>query len=261
MDLGIAGRSALVVGASTGIGFESARLLAREGVAVTIAARHDDSLAEAAATISDSSDATVDTLQLDATTAEAASVLAAHFGDRPLDIVVVAVGGSIRGPVESFDDDQWRENYDLNVLAPVRVVRTLLPNLLASEHGTVVILGAAASKMPYPNQGVSNVHKAGVLALVKTLAAELAPKGVRVNAVCPGRTKTRLWLNRADQMAKDQGTTPEAVIEEFSEEIPLRRFAEPHEIAGAVAFLASDRAAYITGQSLSVDGGIGKGLL
>ena len=161
MDLGLAGRSALVVGASTGIGFESARLLAREGVAVTIAARHDDSLAEAAATIAESSDSAVATLQIDATTEQAATVLAGHFGDQPLDILVVAVGGSIRGQVESFDDDQWRANYDLNVLAPVRVVRTLLPNLLSSEHGTVVILGAAASKMPYPNQGVSNVHKAG----------------------------------------------------------------------------------------------------
>ena len=115
--------------------------------------------------------------------------------------------------------------------------------------------------MPYVNQVVSNVHKAGLLALVKTLSHELAPKGIRVNAISPGRTLTRLWLDRADRLAAEQGTTPGEVIEEFAAEIPLGRFAEPDEIAQAVVFVASDRASYITGQSISADGGIGRGLL
>ena len=124
-----------------------------------------------------------------------------------------------------------------------------------------MLLGAAGAKMPYMNQVVSNVHKAGLLALVKTLSHELADKGIRVNAISPGRTLTRLWLDRADRLAAERGTTSGEVIEEFASEVPLRRFAEPEEIANAVVFVASDRASYMTGQSISVDGGIGRGLL
>ena len=115
--------------------------------------------------------------------------------------------------------------------------------------------------MPYKNQVVSNVHKAGTLALVKTLALELADDGIRVNAVAPGRTKTRLWLDRAATMAADRGCTPEQILEEFSQEIPIGRFAEPEEIASVAAFVVSERASYMTGQNISVDGGIGRGLL
>ncbi|MCY4422195.1 MAG: SDR family oxidoreductase, partial [Acidimicrobiaceae bacterium] len=131
----------------------------------------------------------------------------------------------------------------------------------AGRSPAIVLLGAAGAKMPYVNQVVSNVHKAGLLALVKTLSHELASKGIRVNAISPGRTLTRLWLDRAERMAAEQGTTPGEIIEEFAAEVPLGRFAEPDEIAQAVVFVASDRAGYITGQSISVDGGIGRGLL
>ena len=170
------------------------------------------------------------------------------------------MGGSIRGEFDTHPDENWRDNYDMNVLGPVHVVRALLPILRDGIDSSIVILGAAASKMPYKNQVVSNVHKAGLLALVKTLALELAPD-IRVNLVCPGRTLTRLWLDRADQMAADSGTTPEAVLAEFSEEIPLGRMADPAEIASAVVFVASPRTSYMTGQNVTVDGGIGRGLL
>ena len=170
------------------------------------------------------------------------------------------MGGSIRGEFETHPDENWRDNYDMNVLGPVRVVRALLPALRRGVEPSIVILGAAGSKMPYKNQVVSNVHKAGLLALVKTLALELAPD-IRVNLVCPGRTLTRLWLNRADQLAADNGTTAQEVLDEFSEEIPLGRMAQPAEIAATVVFVASPRASYMTGQNVTVDGGIGRGLL
>jgi len=259
MDLGISGRRAFVLGASTGIGYAIAKQLFDAGASVTIASRHQDSLIQAADRLSDVVE--VETLAVDATDPNAPETLAAHFGDDPLDILVVAVGGSIRSPFDDLADDDWEANYSLNVLGPVRAVRALLPNIRRSTAGSILLLGAAASKMPYKNQVVSNVHKAGTLALVKTLALELADDGIRVNAVAPGRTKTRLWLDRAANMAADRGCTPEEILEEFSEEIPIGRFAEPDEIAAVAAFVVSERASYMTGQNISVDGGIGRGLL
>ena len=259
MDLGISGRTAFVLGASTGIGYAIAQQLLEAGATVTIASRHDDSLAEAAERLSEFGD--VSTLKVDATEQIAAATLSSYFGETTLDILVVAIGGSIRSLFDDLDDADWEANYALNLLGPVRAVRSLVPNLRQSDAGSILLLGAAASKMPYKNQVVSNVHKAGTLALVKTLALELADDGIRVNAVAPGRTKTRLWLDRAAAMAEDRGCSPDEILEEFSEEIPIGRFAEPHEIASVAAFVVSERASYMTGQNISVDGGIGRGLL
>lgn len=258
MDLQLAGREALVVGGSAGIGLATARLLAAEGASVTIASRDAARLQEAAASIG----AGAAWFPVDITADDAEARLTAHYGGgKGLDILVVTVGGSIRGRFDSFGDDAWHDNYNMNVIGPVRTVRALLPSIERGRSPAIVLLGAAGAKMPYVNQVVSNVHKAGLLALVKTLSHELAPKSIRVNAVSPGRTLTRLWLDRAERMAAEQGTTPDEVIEEFAAEVPLGRFAEPDEIAQAVVFVASDRASYITGQSISVDGGIGRGLL
>ena len=261
MDLGLAGRETLVVGGSAGIGLATARLLAAEGASVTIAARDADRLQEVAASIGRSEQSEVLWFTVDVTDDDAETQLTSRYAGRGIDVLIVTVGGSIRGRFDSFGDDAWHDNYNMNVLGPVRAVRALLPSLEAGRSPVIVLLGAAGAKMPYVNQVVSNVHKAGLLALVKTLSHELAGKGIRVNAISPGRTLTRLWLDRAERLAAEQGTTPAAVIEEFATEIPLGRFAEPDEIAQAVVFLASDRASYITGQSISVDGGIGRGLL
>ncbi len=261
MDLGLAGRRALVVGGSAGIGLASARLLASEGAVVTIAARDPDRLRQAAQAIAEAAGTEVEQFPIDVTADDAENRLARRYEGRGLDVLIVAVGSSIRGAFDSFGDRDWRDNYDLNVVGPVRAVRALLPSLEAGRSPAIVLLGAAGAKMPYANQVVSNVHKAGLLALVKTLSHELAGRGIRVNAISPGRTRTRLWLDRAQRMAAERGRTPEAVLEEFAAEIPLGRFAEPDEIAQAVVFAASDRASYLTGQSISVDGGIGRGLL
>ena len=263
MDLGLAGREALVVGGSAGIGLATARLLAAEGASVTIASRDAARLQEAAASIGQTAQpAEVAWFPVDVTADDAEARLTAPYGDgKGLDILIVTVGGSIRGRFDSFGDDAWHDNYNMNVIGPVRTVRALLPSLERGRSPAIVLLGAAGAKMPYVNQVVSNVHKAGLLALVKTLSHELAPKGIRVNAISPGRTLTRLWLDRAEKLAAEQGTTPGEVIDEFAAEIPLGRFAEPDEIAQAVVFVASERASFITGQSISVDGGIGRGLL
>ena len=257
MDLRIKDDRALVVGASDGIGRATAQALAAEGARVTIVSRSAADLAETAAALA------VDHLAADATDAASVEALRAAWDGRHdrLDILVVAVGGSHRSPFEKLTDADWQANWEFNILATVRVVRAFLPALRRGRAARVVLFGAAAARMPYAEQIVSNVHKAGHLALVKTLAAELLPDGIRVNAVAPGRTVTRLWRRRAEGIAQQEGTTPDAVLARFVQDIPLGRFGTAEEIADVAAFLASPRSGYVVGQSVAVDGGIGRGLL
>ncbi|WP_237214595.1 SDR family oxidoreductase [Falsiroseomonas oryziterrae] len=257
MDLRIKGDLALVVGASDGIGAATAKLLAEEGARVTVVSRNAADLAEAAAAIG--------ARAIAADITDPAAVEALHRAwsaqDDRLDILVVAVGGSHRSAFEHLTDEDWRANWEFNILSTVRVVRAFLPQLRKAPGARVVLFGAASSRMPYPEQIVSNVHKAGHLALVKTLSAELIGEGIRVNAVLPGRTVTRLWRRRAEAMAQQEGTTPEAVLARFAKDIPLGRFGTAEEVADLAGFLASPRSAYIVGQSIAADGGIARGLL
>lgn len=263
MDLGFAGRRVLVVGASAGIGFASAQLLAAEGAEVTIASRDPAGIAAAADRIATATGRRPATAVADITQEGAAEALLGEVAARwgALDALVDAVGGSIRSGFEALTDADWIGNYTFNVLSAVRVVRAALPLLRRGAAPSVVLLGAAASRMPYPNQIVSNVHKAGLLGLVKTLAGEYAAEGIRVNCVAPGRTLTRLWQQRAEKLAAERGVPFDQVIEEFAHEIPLGRFGTAEEVATMVAWLSSPRAAYVTGQTVNVDGGIARGLL
>jgi 3-oxoacyl-[acyl-carrier protein] reductase len=264
VDLGIAGETALVVGASEGIGYECARGLLAEGARVLIVSRDPERIAAAARRLGEATGSIPLGFAADVTRADEVARLGEWLArEAPaLDILVSAVGASRRALFEELDDAAWLANYELNVLSAVRAIRVALEPLKSSPRGgRIVLLGAAGARMPYPDQVVSNVHKAGLLALVKTLGAELQRYNIRVNAVSPGRTLTRLWRARAAELAAQRGVSPEEIIREFSEEIPLKRFGRPEEIAAMVVFLASHQASYVNCQSILVDGGIAKGLL
>ena len=263
MDLGYRGRRIVVVGASEGIGHAAAAQMVGEGGDVVLVSRSENKLAAAADAISRSHGVKPGIFVCDVTQSGAGDELARLVETRwgALDVLVSAVGGSVRSEFAALDDEAWLSNYNFNVLSTVRAVRALLPFLKKGNAPAIVTLGGAAAKMPYANQVASNVHKAGLIGLTKTLAAEFARTGIRVNSVAPGRTLTSLWTTRADTLAAEQNSTPEAVLAHFAYEIPLGRFAEADEIAVGVVWLASPRASYITGQTLNVDGGIARGLL
>jgi 3-oxoacyl-[acyl-carrier protein] reductase len=263
MDLGINGETALVVGASEGIGYECARGLLEEGAEVLICSRNADKLKQAAQTLEQAGGRKVRWFAADITRADEVEKLKAWLEKEAprLDILVSAVGGSQRALFEELDDAAWIANYEFNILGTVRVIRGALEPLKKSRAGRIVILGAAGPRMPYPHQVVSNVHKAGLIALTKTLGVEFQPYNIRVNSVSPGRTLTSLWSRRIEQLSKERGVAPQKIIEEFTHEIPMGRFAKPEEIAPMVVFLASHKTGYVTCQSILVDGGIARGLL
>jgi len=263
MDLGIRGETALVVGASEGIGYESAKALLEEGADLLICSRNPENLKQAASRLEQSTGRAVRWFAADVTRAADVVALKGWLAQQvvKLDILVSAVGGSQRALFEELDDDAWYANYEFNIMGAVRVIRASLDMLKKSAGGRIVILGAAGPRMPYPHQLVSNVHKAGLIALVKTLGVEFQPHNIRVNSVSPGRTMTGLWTRRIEALSQERGVPAAEIVHEFTEEIPMGRFANPDEIAPMVVFLASHKTSYVTCQSILVDGGIARGLI
>ena len=267
MDLGLAGREALVLGGSSGIGQATAGLLLREGARVTIASRSAAKLEAAAAALRAACDRAPETVACDQSDPAAVDALAARWDGRPLHALVCAAGGSHRSEFAGLTDDDWLRNYELNVLGTVRAVRALLPALRrgaargeAGGTARVVLLAAVSGRQPTLHQVVSNTHKAGLMALAKTLALELAPDGIGVNSVSPGRALTPLWTERAARMARDEGITEQAVLARVAADIPMGRLGTSEEVAAVVAFLCAPVASYVTGQAVAVDGGLQRGV-
>ena len=262
MDMGLVNKKAVVVGASEGIGFATAMGLAHEGVEVFIISRSMEKLQLAAEKIRSETGTVVHAKDCDITQASDIDKLREWLAMKTdyIDILITAVGGSVKRAFEDLTDEDWLANYEFNILGNVRLVRSTLPLIRKSDAGTIVIVSAAGGKQPYPNQGVSNVHKAGVFGLTKTLASELVGENIRVNSVAPGRTITSLWTNRFVLMANERGVSPSEVQEELAQEIPIGRFGKAEEIANVIIFMASDKSSYMVGQSVSVDGGMTRGL-
>jgi 3-oxoacyl-[acyl-carrier protein] reductase len=251
MDLRLEGQRVLVAGASRGIGRATALLLAEEGAHLRLLARDSEALARVATEVA-ARGAEVQWAAADLTQPEQAGSVLRHLCEGGLDAVVHVAGGGVRSRFAEATDEVWLRALELNLLAAVRVVRTVLP--FVRDGGRLVLVGAASGKRPHPGQAPSNAAKAALANLTASLAEELAPRLV-VNCVAPGRILTERRLRRLEEEASWRGLPLEEVVREDAAEIPLGRHGRPEEVAAVVVFFASPRAGYLTGQTIIVDGG------
>ena len=247
MDLGLSGRTAIVCGASEGMGLAIAESLAAEGVNVAMFARRRELLereAEGIGALAVRGDVTnpADLKRLVDRT------LAAFGG---IDIVVNNSGGPPRTPAVGLTDDQVESTVELLLLSAVRLTQLCLPQLERSGHGRIVNIESSSVREPIENLALSNAVRPGVVGWAKTLAREVGPKKITVNTIAPGRIET-------DRLAEAFHGRPR---NDALEAIPLRRFGQPREVAHVVCFLASDAASYVTGTVIAVDGGLTRSLL
>jgi len=263
MELGLKGRVAIVAAASSGLGRAVATELAREGARVAICARSTEALQKAAEGIRAETGAEVIHESLDVRDATAVARFVAaveqHYGK--VEICVTNSGGP---PSKLFADTQpedWRSAVDLLLMSAVFFARETLPRMKKGGWGRFITITSYTVKQPVDGLLLSNSIRAAVTGLARTLANEYAAYGITVNNVCPGYTATDRLGELAEVISKRNGTTPEDVFEGWRKQIPAGRIGTPQEFASAVAFLASERASYVNGVSLAIDGGIVRSLL
>ena len=257
MDLGLRGRSALVTGASKGIGRCIARELAAEGVDLALTARGKEALEEAAAEVRRSG-IRVFVETCDVTDADDAKRLVAAGAEAlgGLDIVINNAGRAQPGFFMTLTDEAWSNDIQLKLMGMIRVTRAALPHLRTSQHGRVININAVAGRQVQPGLMATTTNRAACLAFTKSLAHELAPEGILVNSVNIGLVTTPQWENIRARLAPDKDLDT-FTCEMATRSVPLGRFGRPEEVSGLVAFLCSDRASYITGASIDVSGGLG----
>ncbi len=261
MDLGLTGRVAIVAAGSKGLGRAVAEELAAEGAAVVICARGREALDEACQAIvarGGRAHGVVADVSEPAAPARVAADAVRVFG--PVDVLVTNSGGPRSGLFETLSDEDWDAAARTLLWSTVAFVRAVLPDMRARRWGRILNITSIAAQQPVHGLMLSNSLRSAVIAFAKTLSNEVGADGVTVNNLLPGYTRTDRVVELADQMAASGGTTAAAIFEKWSAEIPMRRLGESRELAALAAFLASERASYITGQSIAVDGGWTRGL-
>ncbi len=260
MDLGLDSKIALVTASSRGLGRAVALRLAQEGAHVAICARGRDALRETADDIRRVTGQRVLTIPADVSRPETADQLVQAtletFGR--LDILITNAGGPPPGQFLDFTPQDWEEAAQLTLMSAVRLCYAAAPVMKEQGRGSILAMTSITVKQPLPNLILSNSLRLGVTGLIKTLADELAPFGIRANAICPGWTRTARVEQLLEDRAQRSGTTPEDEAANIAADIPLGRMGTPEEFAAAVAFLVSDAASFINGVSLSVDGGMAR---
>jgi len=257
MELGLAGKVAIVGGASRGIGKAAAMALAREGCPIAIGARGREGLEAAAAEIADATGGEVLPVVCDMSRYQDirrfVAETVARFGR--LDIVVNNAGGPPLGTFEAHSDGVWQAALDQNFLSVTRMVREALPHLRRQGGGRIINITSVAVKQPIDGLILSNAARLGVVGLAKTLSRELGPDQILVNNICPGLTLTDRLREVLQRRAGAEGRPLEDVIADENRAVPLGRLGQPEDIAALVVFLASEPARHITGTTIQVDGG------
>jgi len=257
MDLGLDGNAALVTAGTAGLGLASAEALARAGCDVAVCGRDEDRLARAEAHLAATGDGDVVAVSADITEHDDVEGFVGKtirtFGR--LDHVVTSAGGPPSGSFLAMDDDDWYHAYDLLVMSVVRTVRAAHPTITEDGGGTIVTITSRSVREVIDDLVLSNAVRRGVIGLMKTLSREFAP-AVRTNAVLPGAHETsRIEALVAEAVDRGDYESYEAGLDDWADGIPLDRVGEPRELGETVAWLSSDRAAYVNGAAVPVDGG------
>ena len=263
MELRLAGKRALVAAASRGLGKTIALRLAEEGTKVAICARDAERLERTADEIRQKTGTEILAVPTDLTDYGQIKRLVNTVNERfgGPDILVANAGGPPPGSFLELSDEQWQEACQLTLMSAVRLAREIIPGMIAQRWGRVIFSTSVSVKQPLENLILSNSLRLAVIGLAKSLANELAEYNITVNSVCPGGTETERLKELIRHQAELHGITYEKAQEEFwLQEIPMGRLGKPEELADLVAFLASERASYITGTAIQVDGGAVKGI-
>jgi 3-oxoacyl-[acyl-carrier protein] reductase len=261
MDLGLRGRTAVVGGATSGLGRASAEALASEGCDLVIWSRRSDALSAVADELRSAHGVRVQHVVADATDPGAAATVAeAAVAFGPVDILISNAGGPPTVDPTATDAEGWHRAFQLLAGTPIDLATRLLPGMRERGWGRVVAILSSGVRQPIPELVYSNAGRSALAAWLKTAARAVASEGVTVNGVMPGRIATPRIHELDGGRAEREGTTEEAVRAAHLATIPARRYGEPEELAALIAFLASDRATYVTGQLIAVDGGLIAGL-
>jgi 3-oxoacyl-[acyl-carrier protein] reductase len=256
MNISLENRNALVCGSSKGIGFASAKLLAEMGANVTLAARSEDKLKALVLELDVSKGQSHDYITVDYNVqSDLRTKIESLASKKNIHILVNNTGGPPAGPIAKATAEAFLAAYNQHLVCNHILATTLLPGMEAEGFGRIINIISTSVKSPLANLGVSNTTRGAVASWSKTLAGEVAAKGITVNNVLPGFTNTGRLDEIINNKAKKTGNTKEETIATMQSGVPMKRFAEPSEIAAAVAFLASPAASYITGINIPVDGG------
>ena len=262
MDTGLRDRVVIVAGASQGIGRAAADAFAREGARLAICSRDLHRIRAAAEEIAAQHKVNVFAATVDVTNAEAVrnfvGTVAERFGR--IDVCVCNAGGPRAAPFLDLTLDDWQRAFELNLMSVVHFAREVLPHMRARRWGRIITITSLSARQPIPGLVLSNSIRTGVAGLVRTLASEFGRDGITVNNVGPGYTATERLKEFAASVGSRSGQTEDQLFAEWASDTAVGRIAQPEEVADAIVWLASGRAAMVTGQTILVDGGAYKGL-